>query len=208
MLKTRAELYQILIGVFVGCLIISNVLAAKTFEVGSIVLPTAVIVFPIVYIVNDMLAEVYGFEKARQVIFLGFAVNLLAVISYAIAIILPAPEYATATAEAFSITLSSTGRVLVASFAAYIVGSLVNAYVMDKLKAKSEKHLMFRCVMSTLIGEGLDALIFISIAFIGIMPLSAIAVMIIAQATFKTVFEIIVYPITRIVINKAKTLTE
>lgn len=204
----KNELLQILIGVFIGCLLISNVLAAKTFEVGSIVLPTAVIVFPIVYIVNDMLAEVYGFKKARQVIFLGFAVNLLAVAAYSIAIALPAPEYATEIAEAFSITLSSTGRVLVASFAAYIIGSLVNAYVMDKLKAKSEKHLMFRCVASTLIGEGLDALIFISIAFYGIMPLSALAVMIVAQATFKTVFEIIVYPITKTVIKKAKTLTE
>lgn len=205
---TKTQLSQILVALFVGSLLISNVLAAKTFEVGSIVLPTAVIVFPVVYIVNDMLTEVYGFKKARNVIFLGFAINLFAVLSYAVAIALPAPDYAKETAEAFTIALSSTGRMLIASLSAYIIGSLANAYVMDKLKEKAEKHLMLRCVLSTLIGEGLDAIIFITIAFIGIIPLKALVTMILVQALFKTVFEIIVYPVTKTVINKAKAIAE
>lgn len=205
-MKTKTEFLQMLAGVFVGCLLVSNILAAKTFMLGSIVLPTAVIIFPLVYIVNDVLAEVYGYEKAKKVIYLGFFMNAVAVLAYTIAIALPAPIYGVEVAASFEVVLGNTFRMLIASFAAYIVGSLVNAKVMVRLKARSEKHLMFRCMMSTLIGEGLDALIFISIAFYGTMPLSTLAVMIIAQATFKTVFEVVVYPITKVVINKVKRL--
>lgn len=208
MTKTKTELYQILTGIFVGCLLISNILAAKTFTLGNIVLPTAVIIFPLVYIVNDVLAEIFGYAKAKKVIYLGFIVNAIAVISYNIAILLPAPVFATDMAAAFETVLGNTFRMLIASFAAYIVGSLVNAKVMVKLKEKSEKHLMFRCMASTLVGEGLDALIFISIAFYGTMPLAALATMIVAQAAFKTIFEFVVYPVTRTVINKVKSLEE
>lgn len=199
---TKAKLYQILTGVFVACLLISNVLAAKTFVIGDIVLPTAVIIFPIVYIVNDVLAEIYGFKKARDIIVLGFVLNLLAVISYSIAIALPAPIFATEGAAAFALTLGSTWRVLIASFAAYLVGSFINAYVMVKMKERLNKYLMLRCMLSTLIGEGLDALIFISIAFFGTMPLSSLLIMIVAQATFKTVFEVVFYPLTKVIIKK------
>ena len=206
--KTKTELYQMLTGIFVGCLLVSNILAAKTFTLGSIVLPTAVIIFPIVYIVNDVLAEVYGYAKAKSVICLGFIVNAVAVIAYNIAILLPAPVFASDIAGAFEMVLGNTFRMLVASFAAYIVGSLVNAKVMVWLKDKNEKYLMFRCMTSTLIGEGLDAFIFISIAFYGTMPLSALVVMILAQAAFKTIFEVIAFPVTRIVIGRTKALEE
>lgn len=206
--KTKTEFYQIITGVFVGCLLVSNILAAKTFTLGSVVLPTAVIIFPLVYIVNDVLAEIYGYEKAKKVIYLGFVMNAVAVLAYTAAIALPAPVYGLEMAAAFETVLGNTFRMLVASFAAYIVGSLVNAKVMVKLKEKSENHLMFRCMMSTLIGEGLDALIFITIAFYGTMPLSTLAVMIVAQAAFKTIFEVVVFPVTKIVINKVKSLEE
>lgn len=124
----------------------------------------------LVYIVNDVLAEIYGFKKARNTILLGFVINIIAVIAYKIALLLPAPNYI--NTEAFDIVLGSTFRVLIASFTAYLIGSLVNAYVMVKLKKWSEKHLMFRCVMSTLIGETLDAIIFITVAFAFVMPFS------------------------------------
>lgn len=208
MKKTKTELYQILTGVFVACLLITNILAAKTFTLGNIILPSAVIIFPIVYIVNDVLAEVYGYAKAKGVIYLGFFINAAAVIVYNIAILLPAPEYATGTAAAFEIVLSSTFKMLVASFIAYIVGSLVNAKVMVWLKAKNEKYLMFRCISSTFVGEGLDALIFISIAFYGTMPITSLLIMIVAQATFKTVFEVIAFPATRVFIRKAESLED
>jgi len=124
MFKTKTNLFNILTGLFVGCLLISNVLAAKTFTFLGLVLPTAVIIFPVVYIVNDVMAEIFGFIKAKQIIYTGFVINLLAVICYNVAILLPAPDYATVGADAFAITLSSTWRVLIASLVAYLVGSI------------------------------------------------------------------------------------
>lgn len=208
MKKTKTELFQILTGVFVACLLISNIMAAKTFTIGSIILPTAVIIFPVVYIVNDVLAEIYGFAKAKQIIYLGFALNLLAVVCYTIAIKLPAPVFATETANAFALTLGQTWRMLIASVSAYLVGSLLNAYVMVKMKEKLKDKLMLRCISSTFVGEGVDALIFITIAFIGTMPFNSLLTMIIAQATFKTVFEMVVFPVTKVVINKVNALPE
>lgn len=208
MKKTKTQLYQILTGVFVACLLISNILAAKTFTLGSFILPTAVIIFPVVYIVNDVLAEIYGFRKARSIILLGFILNALAVLAYSIAIILPAPDYAAEGAAAFATVLGSTWRLLFASFAAYLIGSLINALVMVRMKEKLEKYLMFRCVLSTLIGEGLDACVFITIAFYGTMPVHDLLIMIAAQAAFKTVFEIIFYPATRYTIGRVQRLPE
>ena len=208
MKTNKAQLYSILTGVFVACLLISNVLSAKTFTFGNVVLPTAVIIFPIVYIVNDVMAEIYGFRKARNIILLGFALNALAVAAYSIAIALPSPAYATEGAAAFAVVLGSTWRILIASFAAYLVGSLVNAGIMVRMKEKLREHLMLRCVLSTLIGEGIDAVIFITIAFAGTMPFETLLIMIIAQAAFKTLFEVVFYPLTRSVIKKVEQLPE
>ena len=206
MKQNKTQLYSILTGVFVACLLISNVLSAKTFTLGSVVLPTAVIIFPVVYIVNDVMAEIYGFRKATKIILLGFALNLLAVVAYSIAIALPAPVFAAEGAAAFAMTLGSTWRVLIASFAAYLVGSLVNAGVMVRMKERLHKHLMLRCVLSTLLGEGIDAIIFITIAFAGTMPWESLLVMIAAQAAFKTAFEVVFYPLTRSVIKRVEQL--
>lgn len=206
MKTNKVQLYQILTGVFVACLLISNVMSAKTFTLGNVVLPCAVVIFPIVYIVNDVMAEVYGFKKARNIIFLGFAMNAFAVAAYAIAIALPAPAYAEESAAAFAAVLGSTGRILLASFAAYLVGSLVNAGVMVRMKEKLRDQLMLRCVLSTLIGEGIDAIIFISIAFAGTMPVKTLLIMIAAQAAFKTLFEVAFYPLTRAVIKRVERM--
>lgn len=204
---TRTELYAILTGVFTACLIVSNIIAGKTFEFFSFTLPCGVVIFPVIYIVNDVLAEVYGYQKAKKVILLGFFMNLVAVICYNITIVLPAPAFFE-NSEAFSIVLGSTFRLMVASFAAYLVGSLANAKLMVILKKKDENKLFLRCISSTLVGEGLDAMIFIFIGFIGTMPLEALLLMIVAQALFKTVYEIIVYPLTRYVIVNVKGLPE
>lgn len=201
----KNEMYAILTGIATTCLIISNILAFKTFTLLDIVLPCAVIIFPIVYIVDDVLAEMYGFQKARKVIYLGFIMNLVAVILYNIAIMLPAPTFFTG-AEAFKLVLSNSLRVLTASFTAYFFGSLLNAYVMVYLKKKAEKYLFARCILSTLLGEGLDAILFITIAFYGTMPLITLIGMIIAQALFKTGYEIIIYPLTRAIIKKIHTI--
>ena len=204
---TKTDLYAILTGVFTACMIVSNIIAGKTFDFFSFVLPCGVVIFPIVYVVNDVLAEIYGYEKARRVIILGFFMNLIAVICYNITIWLPAPVFFE-NSEAFSVVLGSTFRLLIAGFAAYLVGSLVNARMMVYLKKWDEKKLFVRCILSTLFGEGMDALIFITIGFLGTMPTDALIVMIVAQALFKTAYEIIVYPLTKVVIVRVRELPD
>ena len=204
---TKTELYATLTGVFTACLIVSNIIAGKTFDFFSFTLPCAVIIFPIIYIVNDVLAEVYGYQKTRRVILLGFFMNLVAVICYNVTIWLPAPVFFE-NSDAFSVVLSSTLRLLVASFVAYIVGSLVNAKLMVYLKKWDEDKLFFRCIVSTLFGEGLDAIIFIFSGFFATMPFEALLLMIVVQALFKTCYEIIVYPLTGYVIGSVKSLPD
>lgn len=197
----KTDRLSIISGVFCASLIISNILAFKTFTVLGITLPAAVIIFPVVYITNDVLTEVYGFPKARSVIFTGFAMNLVAVLSYQLAVFLPASNSFTGQ-QAFSQVLGNSWRVLIASFLAYICGSLLNAKIMDRMK--NGKSLMLRCVLSTLFGESADAVIFITVSFLGTIPASVLCIMILSQALFKTVYEIIVFPITKIVIKKIK----
>lgn len=204
---TKTDLYAILVGIFCAGLIISNIIASKTFEFFWITLPCGVIIFPLIYIVNDVLAECYGFKKARRAIYLGFFMNLIAVICYNVTMFLPAPAYFTGD-SAFHTVLGSTLRLLVASFAAYLIGSLINAKLMVYLKGKYENKLFFRCISSTFAGEGMDALIFITIGFLGTMPLFALLTMIVAQALFKTAYEVVVYPLTRHVIHNVKDLKD
>lgn len=204
---TKTDLYAILVGIFCAGLIISNIIASKTFEFFWITLPCGVIIFPLIYIVNDVLAECYGFKKARRAIYLGFFMNLIAVICYNVTMFLPAPAYFTGD-SAFHTVLGSTLRLLVASFAAYLIGSLINAKLMVYLKGKYENKLFFRCISSTFAGEGMDALIFITIGFLGTMPVSALLTMIVAQALFKTAYEVVVYPLTRHVIHNVKYLKD
>lgn len=204
---TKTDLYAILVGIFCAGLIISNIIASKTFEFFWITLPCGVIIFPLIYIVNDVLAECYGFKKARRAIYLGFFMNLIAVICYNVTMFLPAPAYFTGD-SAFHTVLGSTLRLLVASFAAYLIGSLINAKLMVYLKGKYENKLFFRCISSTFAGEGMDALIFITIGFLGTMPVSALLTMIVAQALFKTAYEVVVYPLTRHVIQNVKALDD
>ncbi|WP_299525547.1 queuosine precursor transporter [uncultured Methanobrevibacter sp.] len=204
---TKTDLYAILVGIFCAGLIISNIIATKTFEFFWITLPCGVIIFPLIYIVNDVLAECYGFKKARRAILLGFFMNLVAVICYNITMILPAPSYFVGD-EAFQVVLGSTLRLLIASFAAYLIGSLINAKLMVYLKEKYENKLFFRCISSTFAGEGMDALIFITIGFLGTMPVITLFTMIVAQALFKTAYEIVIYPLTRRVIKDVKALED
>lgn len=204
---TKTDLYAILVGIFCAGLIISNIIASKTFEFFWITLPCGVIIFPLIYIVNDVLAECYGFKKARRAIYLGFFMNLIAVICYNVTMFLPAPAYFTGD-SAFHTVLGSTLRLLVASFAAYLIGSLINAKLMVYLKGKYENKLFFRCISSTFAGEGMDALIFITIGFLGTMPVSALLTMIVAQVLFKTAYEVVVYPLTRHVIHNVKDLKD
>lgn len=192
---------------FVMCVIVSNILASKMIAVGSWTLPAAVIIFPISYILNDAISEVYGFAKAKYIILMGFIMNLLAVVFFTIALYLPYPDF-WSNQDAFAAILGNTGRVLVASFTAYIVGSTLNAKVLVSMrdKAVEGKGLFCRCILSTIVGESVDASIFITLAFIGTMSGASLVTMCVSQATFKIVYEIIVFPLTNIVIGKLKEI--
>jgi uncharacterized integral membrane protein (TIGR00697 family) len=198
---------MVLVTVYVACLLISNVTAVKTFSLGPFSLPAAVLLFPVVYIVNDLLAEVYGFKNARKAIYLGFALNLFMVVYFAIAIALPVGPFFGAQ-DAFATILGSTPRMLIASLAAYLVGSTLNAKIMvsmrDASRGKGGFALFARCIVSTFFGELCDSFIFIVIAFVGSMPFKQILTMVITQALFKTVYEIVAFPATNIVIKKVR----
>lgn len=203
----KQELFSILTGISTASLIISNILAFKTFTFYGVVLPASVIIYPILYIISDILSEIYGFSKASNVIILGYGMNLLAVILYNIAIMLPAPPYFVG-ADAFALVLSTSFKILVASFLSYTLGSLTNVYVMSTLKERGGNTLFFRCIVSTIFGETLDSCIFITIVFYGSMPLYALLIMILSQITIKTMYEVILYPITKSVISRIKLLPD
>jgi len=207
--RTISPLYMVLVTVYVACLLISNVTAVKTFSLGPFSLPAAVLLFPVVYIVNDLLAEVYGFKKARLAIYLGFVLNLLMVSYFALTIALPAGPFFGAQ-EAFATILGSTPRMLIASLTAYFIGSTLNAKIMVSMRNASRGKggfaLFLRCIVSTLFGEACDSLIFITIAFVGSMPYSQILIMVATQALFKTIYEMVVFPVTNIVIKKVRSI--
>lgn len=191
--------------VFYCCaLLVSNVIASKVFTFIGITLPSAVIIFPIVYILNDVISEVYGFKMAKKAVFLGFLTNIIAVIAYKIAILLPSPDYMFGVSSSMEILLGTTARTLIASITAYVVGAIANAKVMEFLKSTLPKQLFLRCVTSTIIGEGLDSIIFITIVFAWTVPFNVLVAMILSQAVVKTVYEIVVYPVTKMAIGKAK----
>ena len=199
-INKKINIYMILLSLYCVALVVSNIISNRTFEIGQFMLPSAVIVFPIIYIVNDVLTECYGFKMASQAIWTAFGLNLMAVVFFNIAVNLPT----TTDYSSYNIVLGNTLKPLIASVFAYLVGSFVNAKIMDTLR--NHKSLMLRCVLSTLFGETIDATIFISIMFIGVMNFKIVCTMIITQAIFKTLYEIIVYPITKKVIKTIKSV--
>lgn len=189
---------------FVTSLVLSNIISSKLMLVAGFVLPVGVILFPVSYIIGDVLAEVYGYKTTRFVIFLGFTCNLFAVLFIWLAIMLPPASIYEGQLE-FTSVLGFTPRLLVASFAAYLVGEVANAKVMVYLKkATSGRWLWTRTISSTVVGQGLDSLLFISIAFWGIVPLDILSGMIVTQWLFKVAYEAIATPLTYVVVAKVK----
>lgn len=189
-----------LLAIYCVALVVSNIISNRTFEIWQFMLPSAVIVFPIIYIINDVLTECYGFKMASKTIWTAFGLNLMAVVLFNVAVNLPT----TTDYSSYNIVLGNTLNPLIASILAYLVGSFVNAKIMDTLR--NHKSLMLRCVLSTLFGEAIDATIFISIMFIGIMDFNVVCTMIVTQAVVKTLYEIVVYPVTKNVIKTIKAI--
>ena len=194
---TKTKIFAILVGCFCALIMMSNILGSKTLSISFIVLPCSILTFPALFIINDILSEIYGFELTKMVIYLGFILNLFGVICYTIAIILPSTS---PNSDAFTTILSTTPRLLFAGLCSYIFGNIVNSKVLVKLKEKYYNLLFVRCMLSTAVGEFLDSCIFITIAFIGEFPVNIIITMICCQVGFKILYEFISYPITRKVV--------
>ncbi len=196
--------FQVLSGLFIMTLLVSNIIAGKIAAFGGLFLPAAVIVFPVSYILSDVLTEVYGYAAMRRVIWLGFVCNLIAVVIIAIAISLPSAPFYDGQ-SAFAAVLSAIPRILGASFVAYLAGEFANAYILAKMKIKTKgKYLWMRTIGSTIVGEGLDSLLFISIAFWGVLPASQLPTVILTQWLFKVAFETIATPLTYVVVGYLK----
>ena len=190
--------------VFVTCLITANIIAVKLILLFGFLVPAGIIIFPLSYLFGDVLTEVYGYGAARRVIWLGFACNLLAVIAIFLGGIAPAAPFWTHQG-AYNAILGFTPRLLLASFIAYLVGEFTNSFVLAKLKiATNGRWLWTRTIGSTLIGEGLDTVIFISIAFWGIIPASLMLQAILTQWIFKVIYEVIATPFTYWVVGFLK----
>ncbi len=191
---------------FCVCLIVANLVEIKTVSLGFLTITAGMVVFPISYIINDCLVEVYGFRKARLVIWLGFMMNLLVTLLLQLAILLPG-DASWSAQEAMISIYGGVPRILLASFLAFICGSLVNAWVMSRMKVSYQgRNFSLRAIVSTLWGEGVDSIIFFPIAFGGTLPWSVILHLIVAQALLKTAYEIIILPATLIIVKRLKRI--
>ena len=189
---------------FCVCLTMANILEVKIVSVGSLTMTAGLIVFPISYIINDCVAEVWGYRKARLLIWAGFAANFIAVAFIQLAIWLPAAPVWTQQ-DAFASLFGLTPRIALASFIAFLVGSFINAYVMSRMKLASHgRRFSLRAIVSTLLGEGADSLLFFPLAFGGILPVETLGVMILSQTLLKSAYEVIALPLAVRVVRWVK----
>lgn len=203
--KEVTQLFMIIAVVYVTCLLLSNLVAGKMWAVNSnITLPAAVILFPITYIFGDIFTEVYGFQKARTIIWLGFACSFFAVSVYLLTIALPHPDF-WANQDAYKTVLGTTPRVAAASFIGYLFGEFSNSMILSKLKVATKgKNMWMRTILSTIVGEGFDSVIFITISFWGTMDNKTVLKMILFQYLFKVIYEIVFTPVTYAIVGWLK----
>jgi uncharacterized integral membrane protein (TIGR00697 family) len=192
----------IIAAIFVTCLITANTIAVKVISLGPFILPAAIVIFPLSYIFGDILTEVYGYRWARRVIWLGFFCNLLFVLFAWVGQILPPAPFWKGQ-EAYESILGYTPRLLAASFVGYLVGEFANSFVLAKMKILTRgRWLWSRTIGSTIVGQGLDSLIFITLAFIG-TP-SFVIIMVLYHWLAKTVIEAMATPFTYAMVNFLK----
>lgn len=181
---------------FVTFLITANIIIVKQISIGNLVLPAAIIIFPLSYIFGDILTEVYGYQQARRVIWLGFLCNLITVLAIWVGKLLPPAPVFEAQA-AYERILGSAPRFLLASFIAYLAGEFVNSFVLAKMKIRTKgRWLWMRTIGSTLAGQGVDTLIVLTIAFWGKLPVPVLGSMILSHWLIKTAYETVATPFT------------
>lgn len=202
--KQVSVLFMLFSMLFCVCLITANVLETKQMAFGPISITGGLIVFPVSYIINDCVCEVWGYRKTRLLIWLGFCMNVLFVMFGALCDAIPGASYWDNEAG-FHAIFGLAPRIAAASFVAFVVGSFANAYVMSRMKVSSQgKNFSLRAIMSTIFGETADSLIFFPLALGGVVPTEELPVLILSQIVLKTLYEIIVLPITIQVVKYTK----
>ena len=206
-MKEKVSVPFMLLGIlFNVCLIAANLLETKVIQVGSLTVTAGLLVFPISYIINDCIAEVWGFKKARLIIWSGFAMNFFVVALGLIAVAIPAAPFWEGE-EHFNFVFGMAPRIVAASLMAFLVGSFLNAYVMSKMKVASQgRNFSARAIWSTVVGETADSLIFFPVAFGGVIAWKEQLIMMGIQIVLKSMYEVIILPVTIRVVKAIKKI--
>ena len=206
-MKEKVSVPFMLLGIlFNVCLIAANLLETKVIQVGSLTVTAGLLVFPISYIINDCIAEVWGFKKARLIIWSGFAMNFFVVALGLIAVAIPAAPFWEGE-EHFNFVFGMAPRIVAASLMAFLVGSFLNAYVMGKMKVASQgRNFSARAIWSTVVGETADSLIFFPVAFGGVIAWKELLIMMGIQIVLKSMYEVIILPVTIRVVKAIKKI--
>ena len=206
-MKQKVSVSFMLMGiVFNVCLIAANLLETKVIRLGGLTVTAGLLVFPISYIINDCIAEVWGFRKARLIIWSGFVMNFFVVTLGLIAVSLPAAPFWEGE-EHFNFVFGMAPRIVAASLMAFLVGSFLNAYVMSRMKIASRgRNFSARAIWSTVVGETADSLIFFPVAFGGVIAWRELAVMMGLQILLKSAYEVVILPVTIRVVKAVKRI--
>ena len=206
-MKEKVSVPFMLLGIlFNVCLIAANLLETKVIQIGSLTVTAGLLVFPISYIINDCIAEVWGFKKARLIIWSGFVMNFFVVALGLIAVAIPAAPFWEGE-EHFNFVFGMAPRIVAASLMAFLVGSFLNAYVMSKMKVASQgRNFSARAIWSTVVGETADSLIFFPVAFGGVIAWKELLIMMGIQIVLKSMYEVIILPVTIRVVKAIKKI--
>ena len=206
-MKEKVSVPFMLLGIlFNVCLIAANLLETKVIQIGSLTVTAGLLVFPISYIINDCIAEVWGFKKARLIIWSGFAMNFFVVALGLIAVAIPAAPFWEGE-EHFDFVFGMAPRIVAASLMAFLVGSFLNAYVMSKMKVASQgRNFSARAIWSTVVGETADSLIFFPVAFGGVIAWKELLIMMRIQIVLKSLYEVMILPVTIRVVKAIKKI--
>ena len=206
-MKEKVSVPFMLLGIlFNVCLIAANFLETKVIQIGSLTVTAGLLVFPISYIINDCIAEVWGFKKARLIIWSGFAMNFFVVALGLIAVAIPAAPFWEGE-EHFDFVFGMAPRIVAASLMAFLVGSFLNAYVMSKMKVASQgRNFSARAIWSTVVGETADSLIFFPVAFGGVIAWKELLIMMGIQIVLKSLYEVMILPVTIRVVKAIKKI--
>jgi len=201
---TPSALLLAVAALFVATLVASNIIAVKVADVGPFTVPAAIVIFPLAYLFGDVLTEVWGYRTARMVIWTGFMANVVVVLFIAAAIAVPADSHYGDQA-AYARVLGETPRLVLASLAAYLCGEFLNAFVLARLKVATRgRWLWTRTIGSTLVGQGVDSAVFITLAFAGVQPWSLLLVIIRDLWLVKVAYEVVATPLTYAIVTALK----